>query len=270
MKQNERVTGKEQYYTPEDTAQFCFDLIAPFAKSGSTWLEPAGGKGVFIDIIQRAGFENVVSYDIEPKHPKVIQTSDFLTENIQHLSNCITLTNPPFGRANKLSVPFFNKCATVSDIIGFLVPKSWRKWSVINRLDPNFHLINDVELNVDFIYEDLNEKSKGKLNTVFQIWKRDSRKREKISIVDRGYIIKTKPELADVSLTIFGRGCGKIKTDFERVPNTTQMFLKIKNEEVLSALNAVDFSRFYNNVAFVEALSIQEINFLLNEYFDTK
>jgi hypothetical protein len=71
-----------------------------------------------------------------------------------------------------------------------------------------------------------------------------------------------------VSLTIFGRGCGKVKTEFPRVPNTTQMFLKLNNDWVLDALMNVDFSRFYNNVAFVEALSIQEINYLLNDYHD--
>ena len=46
------------------------------------------------------------------------------------------------------------------------------------------------------------------------------------------------------------------------------MFLKCNEPWVVDALKTVDFSRFYNNVAFVEALSIKEINFLLNEYKD--
>lgn len=271
MKQNKRVTGKEQYYTPLDTALFCFDTMKPFLPEDQpiTWLEPAGGKGSFIDAILLRGYKNVISYDIDPKHKEVLFTNDFLTEDLSHLKNCITLTNPPFGRANKLSVPFFNKCATVSDLIGFLVPKSWRKWSVINRLDNNFHLVEDVELNVDFIYDN-NKKSKGKLNTIFQVWKREDHKREKIIVSDRKYITKTDPENADVSLTIFGRGCGKVKTDFPRIPNTTQMFLKLNEAWVLDALKNIDFSCFYNNVAFVEALSIQEINYLLNAYIDSK
>ena len=272
MKQNERVTGKEQYYTPLDTALFCFDKIKPFLPDTQaiTWLEPAGGKGSFIEIIYSKGYTDVVSYDIEPKHKDVTLTHDFIKEDLGHLSNCITLTNPPFGRANKLSVPFFNKCALVSDLIGFLVPKSWRKWSVINRLDNNFHLVEDVELDVDFLYDSDANKSTGELNTIFQVWQRRDYKREKIKITDRGYITKTTPEMADVSLTIFGRGCGKVKTDFKRVSNTTQMFLKLNEPWVSDALKSVDFSRFYNNVAFVEALSIQEINFLLNEFIDSK
>lgn len=270
-KQNQRVTGKEQYYTPKNTAEMCFDIINSILPSHKDfiWLEPAGGTGSFIDVIESNGHSNIVSYDIEPKHPKVKLTVDFLNEDLSSLKNCVTLTNPPFGRANKLSIPFFNKCATVSDYIGFLVPKSWRKWSVINRLDSRFHLIKDLDLDVDFIYDnDGDRKSKGKLNTIFQVWEKRDYKRNKIAVEDRKYITKTNPEQADVSLTIFGRGCGKVKTDFPRIANTTQMFLKLNQNWVLEALMNVDFSRFYNNVAFVEALSIQEINYLLNEYHD--
>jgi hypothetical protein len=44
------------------------------------------------------------------------------------------------------------------------------------------------------------------------------------------------------------------------------MFLKLKHPRALEALNSVDFSKFFMNTAYTEALSIQEINFLLNEY----
>jgi hypothetical protein len=271
MQQNKRITGKEQFYTPIETAQFCFEIIQPFVKDPSCiWLEPAGGTGSFINVLQNNGINKIVSYDIEPKHTRIIQTEDFLKEDLSAFNNCITLTNPPFGRANKLAVPFFNKCATVSDLIGFLVPKSWRKWSVINKLDNHFHRVKDVDLSVDFIHNTNEKRSKGKLNTIFQVWQRQEILREKISIEDRGYITKTTPEKADVSLTVFGRGSGRVKTEFERVPNTTQMFLRLNNDWVLDALNTVEFSRFYNNVAFVEALSIQEINFLLNEFADNR
>jgi hypothetical protein len=44
------------------------------------------------------------------------------------------------------------------------------------------------------------------------------------------------------------------------------MFLKLNHPRALEALQAVDFSRFFKNTAYTEALSLQEINFLLNEY----
>ncbi len=268
LPQNKRKTGKEQYYTPSDTALNLTVQMLKYAPKNATWLEPAGGTGQFINAMKSQGIDNIVSYDIEPHHPLVQKTNDFLTEDLSHLKHCVTLTNPPFGRANKLSIPFFNKCAEVSDYIGFLIPKSWRKWSVINRLHSNFHLVYDEELFIDFIYENESDKKKGNLATVFQIWERREEKRKKIVVEDRKYITKTTPQNADVSLTVFGRGCGNLKTEFPRVANTTQMFLKLNAGWVLSALQTINFGRFCKNVAFVEALSIQEINYLLNEYAD--
>jgi hypothetical protein len=80
-----------------------------------------------------------------------------------------------------------------------------------------------------------------------------------------GVIEKVRPEQADISLTIFGYGCGTVKQEFERVPNTTQLFLKLNHPKALEALKSVEFSRFYRSTAYTEALSIQEINYLLNE-----
>ena len=89
--------------------------------------------------------------------------------------------------------------------------------------------------------------------------------REIIKVQDLGLITKVTPEEADVALTVFGYSCGQIRTEFERVPNSTVMFLKTHDERVLPALRAVDFSRFYRNTAYTEALSLQEIRFLINE-----
>lgn len=262
--QNKRKTGKEQYYTPEETVKECMRLVDA-VKVGEVYLEPAGGTGMFVRELEKRG--EVISYDIEPKAEGIQSTEDFLKEDISQYSGVITVTNPPFGRANSLCVPFFNKCAEVSDVIGFLVPKSWRKWSVMNKLDRRFHLVSDTEMEVDYDYEGA-QKSKGRLKTVFQVWEKRDYEREYYTAEDRGYITKTSVEEADVSLTVFGRGCGKVRRVFPRVANTTQMFLKCNEDWVLDALYELEYERFYENVAFVEALSIKEIWYLLNEYKD--
>jgi hypothetical protein len=152
-------------------------------------------------------------------------------------------------------------------LICFIVPRSWRKWTVINRLDSSFHLIDDYDLTINYVDvtgAPLSQKSV--LKTIVQTWERRVTIREKIAVQDRGIIKRVKPESADVSLTIFGFSCGTVKTEFPRVPNTTQMFLSLHHPKALEALTSVDFSKFFNNTAYTEALSIQEINFLLNEY----
>ena len=264
---NTRVTGKEQYYTPPQVAQdilkVVVDLLEDFEQK--VFLEPAGGTGTFINEALQSGFTEVLSYDIEPHHP-LVSKGNFLEKKIPHY-NCVTVSNPPFGRNNALSIPFFNKAAEYSDLIVFIVPRSWRKWTVQNKLDRRFTLVREDDLNINYVDASGETLSKNKyLRTCVQYWKKSDVLRDLVYVRDMGIIEKCKYQEADASLTLFGYGCGTVKTEFEKKPNTTQMFLKLKHPRALEALKAVDFSRFFLNTAYTEALSIHEINFLLNEY----
>ena len=263
---NRRVTGLEQYYTPRHLARELTELL--FSKLENpqerNFIEPAGGTGSFIDALSEIGATNIRSMDTNPKH-KSVQKADFLTQDIKGV-DFVTLSNPPFGRNNALSIPFFNHAAGFSSHIAFLVPRSWRKWSVQNRLDLNFHLIHDQEVNL--IYEnELGEPlaKANELRTCFQIWEKKQNKREKVVVPDNGYLEKTTPENADVAMRVFGYGCGQVLDNFEPKPNTTLMFLKLNSGVTISLLRELDFDRFRNNTAYTQALSFQEINFLLNE-----
>ncbi|MEI7419611.1 MAG: hypothetical protein WCK24_01985 [Actinomycetes bacterium] len=264
---NRRVTGKEQFYTPKELAKTLSNKVAQVigGLTNRTVIEPAGGTGSFVSAAKDLGAKKVVSFDIEPKADGVI-LADFLTNEIKGITDAVTISNPPFGRNNSLSIPFFNKAAKHSQYIAFIVPRSWRKWSVINRLDRNFHLIHDEDLAIDYV-DETGEMlwQKARLNTCFQIWEKRETQRELIKVKDFGLITKVSPLEADVALTVFGYGCGKVRTEFERIPNSTVMFLKLNDKRVLASLNRVDFSKFYRNTAYTEALSLQEIRYLLNQ-----
>jgi predicted RNA methylase len=264
---NRRVTGKEQYYTPSDLARRLVETVSDVVGglSDRTVLEPAGGTGAFVKAAKAAGAAKVLSFDIEPK-ARGVKAADFLETDLA-TTKAITISNPPFGRNNSLSIPFFNHAADSSDYIAFIVPRSWRKWSVLNRLDRRFHLVYDEDLQIDYV-DDSGELIKGnsRLATCFQIWQKRRNLRPIVSVVDHEFIKKVAPHDADVALTIFGYGCGRVRTEFKREKNTTQMFLKLNHPRALEALQAVDFSRFFRNTAYTEALSLQEINYLLNEH----
>lgn len=268
---NRRVTGKEQYYTPRELAGLLVSkverLVSDF--SSRTVVEPAGGTGAFVEAAKSFGAKKVLSVDIEPKHSDVSK-ANYLEASLK-LRDAITISNPPFGRNNSLSIPFFNRAADHSEYIAFIVPRSWRKWSVINRLDRRFHLVHDEDLSIDYV-DDTNEliSEKNNLKTCFQIWQRKEILREIVKVEDQGFVTKVKPEEADVALTVFGFSCGKVNTDFERKSNTTRMFLKLNHPKALNALQTADFARFSKNTAYTEALSFQEINFLLNESLGNK
>ncbi|MEY4499314.1 MAG: hypothetical protein RL319_302, partial [Actinomycetota bacterium] len=225
---NTRTTGKEQFYTPPQLAKALMQEVAKLVPdlAERIMIEPAGGTGAFIKAAKKFGITNIISFDIEPKH-KDVQNGNFLEAELT-AKHAITISNPPFGRNNSLSIPFFNKAADYSDYICFIVPRSWRKWSVINRLDQRFHLVADLDLQIDYV-DDTDEEisTKNRLATCFQIWQKRKTKRPIVKVVDNDFIKKVKPQDADVSLTIFGYGCGRLKTEFKREPNSTQMFLKL-------------------------------------------
>lgn len=274
---NKRVTGKEQYYTPAKIAhELVVDVLNHVIEYSGTfmleveepvWIEPAGGTGAFLEVVKNFGYETW-SCDIEPKHPKV-ELGNFLEQDLTKFKDrrVIVYGNPPFGRNNSLSIKFFNHAAEVAEYIAFIVPRSWRKWSVQDRLDMRFSLIFDKDLDMHYVTDSGEELAGTGLRTCFQIWKKSGILRKPVEIEDRGFITKCSPEEADASITVFGRGCGAVKTDFPRVPNTTQMFVKA-DDYVIKALSKLKLSEYYNRTAYIEALSIKEIMHALNEYFD--
>jgi len=264
---NPRVTGKEQFYTPPAIAESIMKIVQKRLGnlSGFTLLEPAGGTGSFIEAARRHGLTKVISFDIEPHHKK-IKLGDFLDQEITR-KGLITISNPPFGRNNSLSIPFFNKAAQVSDLIVFIVPRSWRKWSVQNRLNQNFHLVRDDDLAINYV--DVNGEdshAKDRLRTCVQYWERRETIRPLIKVQDMGIIERTTPDQADAALTMFGYNCGTLTTDFELRKITTRMYLKFTHPKAKKAIENSDFSKFYLNTAYTEALALPEINYVLNEY----
>jgi len=295
---NKRTAGKEQYYTTPEAVKICLDEVRRHIDlDGRTILEPCGGTGEFIEGFRRIGIKdkNILSYDIDPKHELVCK-ANYLEVEFRR-TDLISITNPPYGRASSLAKKFFQHASDHCEYICYLVPKSWRKWSVQNSLDNNFHLISDIEMPKNCFYrpDSEGESKKDVLNTVFQIWKKDNRQRRKIKIPDNGLVQKIKPTTKEVQvkrgdtisiqkrpdkvtganfeIIVFGHSCGKcreIDPLMEYEAKTTTMYLNIDRQDVKEAIKSIDFSKHFNNVAYVQALSLQEINYELNQHFNLK
>jgi len=319
---NTRTSGKEQYYTRQDVVDLCISEVQKHVDlTGRTILEPCGGTGEFLKGFQRVGIpgSNILSCDIQPFHPAITE-ANYLTDDpvlggmpISKHTGLISITNPPFGRASSLAKKFFNTAAQNHDYICYLVPRAWLKWSIINSLDENFHLISSIDLpqNCFYLPDSEEPKKKDVLNTVFQIWERRETKRKRIQIPDHGLIQKIIPTMkkvkaykktkrllyeksgedfveveveyytkevvsrpdyvtgANFQMVVFGNSCGQCtEINTPRADaKTTTMYLKIDRQDVKDALKKIDYSKYYNNVSYVRALSIQEINYELNEYF---
>ena len=267
MKGNTRVTGKEQFYTPLDVASAVVQKVLNLVPDSieRPWLEPCSGSGNFLLAIRKEGVRTVVGFDLHPASHEIKQQDFFHFTTPE--SDFVTVTNPPFGRNNALSIPFFNHASSFSSVIAFIVPRSWRKWSVQNRLNRHFHLISDDDLSINYVNASGKPLSDASLlRTCLQVWIKKRRLRPIIAVEDRGLIQKVNPSDADVALTIFGRGCGQLSSTFDREKKvTTQMYLRLTHPDALFALQTANFSQYFNRVAYTEALSILEVRAALNQ-----
>ena len=156
------MPGLDKFYTQEHVAKQCFEFLHSQLNisENAIYLEPSAGAGSFINLLS-----HYIALDIAPEDDR-IKKQDYLKYEVDK-ENFITIGNPPFGNRSKLAIDFFNKAATMSDVIAFIVPVSFMKWSVQKNLSSNFALYNYLYLEPESF------TSNGKpysIRTVFQIW----------------------------------------------------------------------------------------------------
>lgn len=267
---NDRKVDKEQYYTNTNIAKQCFDIARKYV-GNDLLLEPCGGTGEFVK-----NFETVKNkfsaFDIDPKYDHCELQDYFDVDFINGPFSVIT--NPPYGRNNSLSVRFFNKSAELgANYICFLIPVSWRKWNIQNRLHVKYHLVEDVEVtSKDMFYGDEITDKKGEMRCIFQVWERKEIDRKPVKIKDNKFLIRSTPEKGDIKLTqqSYESKILEVFTEFERIKIPGNFYYKIDGDYVIEALKEIRkeklFKRFTDNsMYFAKSISLNEINYLLNE-----
>ena len=163
--------GLDQFYTKPSIVEKVLSMID--CSKYELVLEPSAGAGDFLERLPKA---TRVGVDLEPAHPEVTQQDFF--DYVPHLdtTNILTIGNPPFGKNSSLAVRFFNHAASFSDCIAFIVPRTFRKASIINKLDTAFHLVEEEILPRDAFYLPTGESYE--VPTVFQVWQRHEHVRE--------------------------------------------------------------------------------------------
>ena len=172
----------------------------------------------------------------------------------------IAIGNPPFGQNSSLAVKFFNICAGFCDTICFIIPRTFKKISVQNQLDLNFHL----EYNEDLPYsasDSIFEPHMG-AKCCFQIWTRKDEKREKIKLPkthrDWEFLAMgpkekreglekmqpTPPKGASFAMKAYGSNCGGIVTKgLQKLRPKSWHWIKCENpKEMIKRFNSLDYS----------------------------
>jgi hypothetical protein len=242
----------DQFYTNKDVAQKCVATLSMFfdLNDFDVCLEPSAGTGNFFELLPNDKRHGI---DIEPKCEGVVH-GDFLAFKAESGKTYIVVGNPPFGKISSLAIKFFNHAATFADVIAFVIPRTFKRISVQNRLNLNFHLVHG---------EDLPTKPccftpKMSAKCCFQVWEKRMTKREKIVLPtihedfeflnhgpndDQGQ--PTPPFGADFVIKAYGSNCGEVKKnglEVLRPKSWHWVKSKILVDELVSRISKLDFS----------------------------
>lgn len=256
---NTRSTARilDQFYTSPTVARDCID----FAKAQlsqlnfDTLLEPSAGAGAFSDQLGPA----CLALDIDPRKPGIVQADFLKWAPPAEPGRTLVIGNPPFGRAARTAVRFFNKAAGFADVIAFIVPLSFRKDSVQRQLDRRFHLLAERELPMQsFIFEG----ARYSVPCCFQIWERRPEPRlPRPKATTHADFTFCKREEADFALQRVGANAGRIKFVDKAGSANSHYFLRATGDATLLRLRfeKIDFDTVRNHCAGCPSISKAEV-----------
>lgn len=243
------------YFTSAEDAAFAVKTLRRFGwvTEGSTVLEPSAGAGALVTAISGCGVTvkaaDLVDYGIGA------DIQDYLASDFGRFD--LVFTNPPFGRMATLAVSFFNKATTNSDRIAFIVPQSFRKISMIDRLDDHYWPVADEDLPSQNY--DLPDGSVRKVRTCLQLWERKDARRPKLSGIDhtRFFTPLTKDQAlaTDGAFALRGQGAaaGRILDGLDHSPASTRFLVGSRDEIASMDLTTVaGFTAGIPSIGFAE------------------
>lgn len=244
----------DKYFTKPSVVTECLDKI-----NLSTYdyiLEPSAGCGSFLRKLPKNKTKGI---DIQPDIPDVIELDFYSIGKVIKLLDLrtddskkyLSIGNPPFGKMSTMAIDFFNGCALFSDTIAFIVPRTFRKASVINKLDTSFHLREEYLLaeNSFLILDPTQDMLTRSYDVpcVFQIWDKQATPRQKINtVVECGEFEFVKDrKLADFAVRRVGVKAGDTYDITPKISSESHYFVKQKD---LDARNIIDSIKWdYNS-----------------------
>jgi hypothetical protein len=256
-----REEGLDKFYTIPSCAKKCIDKVFEMYDI-SKWdliVEPSAGNGSFLNQILS---DNKVGIDISPEAGTNIIKQNFFDYMPQPLlnsnANILVIGNPPFGRVSSLAIKFFNHAATFANVIAFIIPRTFRKISVQNKLNEMFHLVYDEEIpNKPCCFS-----PPMMVKCCFQVWEKTTIKRQLIELPtkhddwtflpfgpldDKGQ--PTPPSNPDFAMRAYGGKIGEIRETglCNLRPKSWHWFkANINKKELIDSFNQLDYSNSLN------------------------
>ena len=247
----------DKFYTIPECSKKCIDIVLTLydIKSWDLIIEPSAGNGSFLNQIPS---NKKIGIDISPEQPDIIKQDffDYIPPTI--INNNLVIGNPPFGRVSSTEIKFFNHSAKFANVIAFIIPKTFRKVSVQNKLDRMFHLVHDEELpNKPCCFT-----PPMMVKCCFQVWERRTTIREKFDFPtthpDWEFLKfgpndknnqPTPPLDADFAIRAYEGKIGEIRTDelTELRPKSWHWIKSIINkDELIDRFRKLNYSNSEN------------------------
>lgn len=265
-----RTDEKDQFYTDENVAKKCIDIIVdlyPEIKK-YLWIEPSAGNGSFYKNIK---YEKI-GIDIDPKYEGIIK-EDYLKWNYSGIrtgkdKKVILVGNPPFGKQSSLAKMFIKRGCEYADMIAFILPKSFTKPSMTNAFDRKFHCMHTSDIEKDAFLIQGNKRYD--VPCIFQIWERKSEDRKiEDKIPENGFeYVKGGCKDVDIALRRVGVFAGKsFLYEPEKFSTQSHYFIKFIDEGINknNIIEAINKHTFPSNTVGPRSISKGEVNIVLNE-----
>ena len=253
----------DKFYTKPVVADICINSLSKY--SADLWLEPSAGAGVFLSRLPTPR----IGLDIYPDAEEILE-QDFFTYEPPNNQKIAVVGNPPFGKNSSLAIKFFNKAATFASIIAFIVPKTFKKTSTINKLDTNWVLVYEEELpkNSFILFDDLGNINDYDVPCVWQIWLPGARTKIKLPTNHKDWSWTTKAS-AKYAIRRVGGLAGKCFDSFTDYAESSHYFIDC-SEEVFSRLNSLysSFQEAAKNTAGNPSLSKTELISIYTKHFN--
>lgn len=262
MLSKKRQRALDQFYTKSPVAKNCVDFLRSTVPEFETakFIEPSAGKGAFLQFLP----EETIALDIYPLSDRVVKKDFLQWKKPKELQGFIVaIGNPPFGQNSSLALQFINKCAEFSDVVAFILPKTFKKSFYQDRVNLNFWLEAELELDPNSFEFDSKEKS---VPCVFQVWRKRNTPRVKNELVTKHSDFEfTTRDAADFAIRRVGRLAGKVILNYTDYATASHYFIKskVKKEELVKRLQEIDWSEIKENTAGVPSVGKAE---LVTEY----
>ena len=164
-----RTVGTEAYFTTDELAKRCVEFVNAILPLDqfSYILEPSAGAGAFVRALPSG---KVVAIDLEPRAEGIECCDFFRFEPPFFQPNVLVIGNPPFGQRGSLAIRFLDRAMEFASVVAFILPRSFRKHTFLNRIDPQFHLLGEFDC-ADFV---LPTGEPVAVNCVFQVWQKQA------------------------------------------------------------------------------------------------